>query len=105
MACRLAADAAGRAPRDPLDREVAFDLLVRLPERAAVLLGMTARVVATASSTPPATLVTTRLVRQLRAGPRIRVSRVTSGARSRARHPTPGAPRRPQACPSSSSPP
>ncbi|GAB4661440.1 hypothetical protein MAHJHV64_03860 [Mycobacterium avium subsp. hominissuis] len=65
----LRRDAAGRAPRDPLDREVAFDLLVRLPERAAVLLGMTARVVATASSTPPATLVTTRLVRQLRDGP------------------------------------
>jgi hypothetical protein len=37
---------------------VAFDLLVRVPERVAVLLGMRARVVANASSTPPATLVT-----------------------------------------------
>nr|AJK74402.1 hypothetical protein RC58_04665 [Mycobacterium avium subsp. paratuberculosis] len=61
--------AAGRAPRDPLDREVAFDLLVRFPERAAVLLGMTARVVATASSTPPATLVTTRLCGSCGMGP------------------------------------
>ncbi|OBI87278.1 hypothetical protein A9X00_24695 [Mycobacterium sp. 1245805.9] len=49
--------AAGRALRD-LAREGAFDLLVRAPERAAVLLGMTLRVVAKASSTPPATLVT-----------------------------------------------
>jgi hypothetical protein len=50
--------AAGRALRAPLAREVAFDLLVRLPERATVLLGMMPRVVANTSSAPPATLVT-----------------------------------------------
>ncbi|BBY68020.1 hypothetical protein MINTM008_38090 [Mycobacterium intracellulare] len=69
--------AAGRAPRDPPAREGAFDLLVRLAERAAVLLGMTARVVATASSTPPATLVTARLVRHVAGRLPGRVSRVT----------------------------
>nr|BBX77672.1 hypothetical protein MFLOJ_14590 [Mycobacterium florentinum] len=39
---------AGRALRDPLDREVAFDLLVRVPERAAVLLAMGSSLVALA---------------------------------------------------------
>ncbi|BBY21410.1 hypothetical protein MSTO_16150 [Mycobacterium stomatepiae] len=37
---------AGRALRDPLDREVAFDLLVLVPERAAVLLAMGSSLVA-----------------------------------------------------------
>ena len=54
----LLRDAAGRALRDPPAREVAFDLLVRVPERAAVLLAMTASLVANTSSAPPATLVT-----------------------------------------------
>ncbi|ORW34193.1 hypothetical protein AWB91_01135 [Mycobacterium paraense] len=49
---------AGRGFRAPPARDVAFDLLVRAPERAAVLLGMRARVVANTSSTPPATRVT-----------------------------------------------
>jgi hypothetical protein len=49
---------AGRARRDPPAREVAFDLLVRVPERATVLLAMSASLVANTSSTPPATLVT-----------------------------------------------
>jgi hypothetical protein len=39
-------------------REVAFDLLVRAPERAAVLLAMPARLVANTPSAPSATLVT-----------------------------------------------
>ena len=39
------------------DREPAFDLLVLAPERAAVLLGMGARLIAFTPSTPSATLV------------------------------------------------
>src|ERR1700722_8619051 len=50
--------AAGRPPRGPLARDGAFDLLVRFPERAAVLLGMTPRVVAIAPHSPSATRVT-----------------------------------------------
>jgi len=46
------------AGRGPL-RELAFDLVVRLPERAAVLLGMYASLVAYASFAPFATLATT----------------------------------------------
>ena len=47
---------AGRGP----DREPAFDLLERAPERAAVLLGMAASLVATAPYSPSATRVTIR---------------------------------------------
>jgi hypothetical protein len=47
----------GRPLRDA-PREAAFDLLVREPERATVLLAMTASLVANTPSTPPATLVT-----------------------------------------------
>ncbi|BBY08058.1 hypothetical protein MNVI_33760 [Mycobacterium noviomagense] len=43
--------AAGRAGRT-LPRGAAFDLLVRLPDRAAVLLGMTASLIANAPSAP-----------------------------------------------------
>ncbi|OBI52904.1 hypothetical protein A5705_05045 [Mycobacterium sp. E787] len=60
---------AGRGFRGPPLRELAFDLLVRLPERAAVLLGMGPRVVANTSSTPPATLATTAGRRPRRAVP------------------------------------
>ncbi|BBY00091.1 hypothetical protein MSEO_05900 [Mycobacterium seoulense] len=67
--------AAGRARPDPL-REGAFDLLVLALERAAVLLAMTARVVASTSSTPPATLVTVWVVSHLAAWRGCRVSRV-----------------------------
>src|SRR5262249_57859944 len=49
--------AAGRALRD-LPREVAFDLLVRVPQRAAVLLAMTPSLVAIAPYSPSATRVT-----------------------------------------------
>ncbi len=48
-----------RATASPL-REAAFDLLVRAPERAAVLLAMSARLVASPPSAPSATLVTAR---------------------------------------------
>ena len=48
---------AGRAGREP-DREPAFDLLERAPERAAVLLGMVASLVANAPYSPSATRVT-----------------------------------------------
>jgi hypothetical protein len=41
-----------------LAREPVFDLLERLPDRAAVLLGMSIRLVATAPETPSATRVT-----------------------------------------------
>jgi hypothetical protein len=57
--------AAGRELRD-LPREEAFDLLVRVPERAAVLLAMIARVVVNTSSAPPATLVTPILAARCR---------------------------------------
>ena len=83
-------------------REVAFDLLVRVPERAAVLLAMRASVVAITSSTPPATLVTGRSPRRV-GGPS--VSRVTTGDKS-CRHRTAAeTPQEALACPSSSSPP
>src|ERR1700682_484363 len=49
--------AAGRAGREP-DREPAFDLLVRAPDRVAVLLAMTASLVANTPYAPSATLVT-----------------------------------------------
>jgi len=52
--------AAGRPLREP-PREVAFDLLVRLPERATVLLAMAFSVVAKTTSAPPATLVKIRV--------------------------------------------
>ena len=45
------------AGREPL-RELAFDLVVRLPERAAVLLGMSPSLVACTSFAPFATLAT-----------------------------------------------
>ncbi|BBZ48557.1 hypothetical protein MHEI_02740 [Mycobacterium heidelbergense] len=57
----------GAACRAPRGR--AFDLLVRDPGRATVLLAMTARVVAKASSLPPATLVTPSLVGDAAGGP------------------------------------
>ncbi|MGO9524462.1 hypothetical protein [Mycobacterium sp.] len=50
--------AAGRARPDRL-REVAFDLLIRAPERATVLLAMVTRLVASTSHSPSATRVTT----------------------------------------------
>ena len=101
-----------RGSRTSADPEVAFDLLVRVPERAAVLLAMTASLVATTSSAPPATLVT-----QLSGEPSDRldggtVSRVTTGekqqcrcttSRARLRSTRPSRQEAP-ACPSSSSP-
>src|SRR5262249_11318752 len=55
LSCRRSA--AGRALRD-LPREVALDLLVRVPERAAVLLAMRPSLVAIAPYSPSATRVT-----------------------------------------------
>src|SRR6201996_6401414 len=78
--------------------DLALDLLVRVPERAAVLLAMPARVVAPASPTPPATLVTASWMDHMTGRPPECVSRVDAGDldnRSRARHP-PRCPRRPQ---------
>src|SRR6202012_18233 len=69
--------------------DLALDLLVRVPERAAVLLAMPARVVATTSSTPPATLVTASRMDPMTGRPPECVSRVDAGDldnRSRARH-------------------
>ncbi len=77
---------ADRALRDA-PREVAFDLLVRVPERATVLLDITASLVAITPSTPSATLVTAIC------SPRCQglLSRVTSD-RAASRRPTRGVP-------------
>jgi hypothetical protein len=53
---RAAEGRGGRAP----PREPAFDLLERAPDRAAVLLGMSTRLVAQAPYSPSATRVTDR---------------------------------------------